>query len=46
MLEGFDAGVSFRTLHDPVAQLTYTVLSNTTDGAWPIVRHLDEQLAS
>ena len=42
VLEGSDAGVSFRTLHDPVAQLTYTVLSNTTAGAWPIARHLDE----
>ncbi len=45
VLEGSDAGVSFRTLHDPAAQLTYTVLSNTTTGAWPMVRHLDEQLA-
>ena len=42
MLEGLDAGVSFWSLHDPVAQLTYTVLSNTTTGAWPIARHLDE----
>jgi CubicO group peptidase (beta-lactamase class C family) len=45
VLDGSDAGVSFRTLHDPVAQLTYTVLSNTTSGAWPLVRHLDEHLA-
>ncbi len=45
VLEGSDAGVSFRTLHDPAAQLTYTVLSNTTAGAWPMVRTLDEQLA-
>ena len=45
MLEGLDAGVSFRSLHDPDAQLTYTVLSNTTEGAWPIARHLDEHLA-
>jgi CubicO group peptidase (beta-lactamase class C family) len=44
VLEGSDAGVSFRTLHDPAAQLTYTVLSNTTAGAWPIVEHLDQQL--
>jgi len=42
VLEGSDAGVSFRTRHDPAAQLTYTVLSNTTAGAWPVVRHLDE----
>ena len=45
MLEGLDAGVSFRSLHDPDAQLTYTVLSNTTAGAGPIARHLDELLA-
>jgi CubicO group peptidase (beta-lactamase class C family) len=41
MLEGFDAGVSFRTVHDPVGAITHTVLSNTSDGAWPITRHLD-----
>ena len=46
VLEGCDAGVSFRALHDPVAQFTYTVLSNTTTGAWPIVRHIAEQLAN
>jgi hypothetical protein len=34
--------VSFQTVHDPIQRLTYTVLSNTTDGAWPIVLHLDE----
>ena len=45
LLEGCDAGVSFRTLHDPVAHSTYTVLSNTTTGAWPVCRHLDERLA-
>ena len=46
MLEGCDAGVSFRTTHDPRSDLTYTVLSNTTDGAWPIVRFLNERLAT
>jgi CubicO group peptidase (beta-lactamase class C family) len=44
MLEGFDAGVSFRTVHDPVQHVTHTVLSNTSYGAWPITRHLDERL--
>jgi CubicO group peptidase (beta-lactamase class C family) len=43
MLEGYDAGVSFRTVHDP-GSFTFTVLSNTTDGAWPIVRHLEQIL--
>jgi CubicO group peptidase (beta-lactamase class C family) len=34
MLEGCDAGVSFRSACDPARNLTVTVLSNTTDGAW------------
>jgi CubicO group peptidase (beta-lactamase class C family) len=44
MLEGYDAGVSFRTVHDPEAGFSHTVLSNTSDGAWPITHHLDELL--
>jgi hypothetical protein len=44
ILEGYDAGVSFRTVHDPAEALTHTVMSNTTDGAWPIARHLAEVL--
>ena len=44
-LHGSDAGVSFQTVHDPSERFTYTVLSNTTDGAWPIVLHLDELFA-
>jgi CubicO group peptidase (beta-lactamase class C family) len=44
MLVGSDAGVSFRTVHDPVGRLTHTVLSNSTSGAWPLTRHLDELL--
>jgi CubicO group peptidase (beta-lactamase class C family) len=44
ILDGSDAGVSFRSVHDPAGQCTYTVLSNTTAGAWPIARHLDEIL--
>ena len=43
-LEGCDAGVSFRSVHDPGERLTYTVLSNTTDGAWPIALFLAERL--
>jgi CubicO group peptidase (beta-lactamase class C family) len=42
-LEGFDAGVSFRSLHDPASALIYTVVSNWTDGAWPVVKLLDER---
>jgi CubicO group peptidase (beta-lactamase class C family) len=44
-LHGSDAGVSFQTVHDPRERFTYTVLSNTTDGAWPVVLQLDELFA-
>jgi CubicO group peptidase (beta-lactamase class C family) len=44
ILEGMDAGVSFRSVHDPRSELTYTVVSNSTDGAWPIARSLAERL--
>ncbi len=43
-LEGYDAGVSFASLHHPSSSITYTVISNWTDGAWPVVRLLDDRL--
>jgi CubicO group peptidase (beta-lactamase class C family) len=43
-LHGCDAGVSFRTIHDPARNLTHTVISNTHDGAWPVSDYLDEHL--
>jgi CubicO group peptidase (beta-lactamase class C family) len=46
ILEGFDAGVSFRSVHDPQSNVTHTVISNSSDGAWPITRRLDELLAT
>jgi CubicO group peptidase (beta-lactamase class C family) len=46
MFGGSDAGVSFRTVHDPRRGFTHSVLSNTSSGAWPIIRHLDELLAT
>jgi CubicO group peptidase (beta-lactamase class C family) len=46
MLVGGDAGVSFRTVHDPSAGVTHTVISNTTRGAWPITRYLDGRLGT
>jgi len=46
MLEGRDAGVSFRSVHDPASTTTHTVISNTPDGAWAITRLLDERLAT
>ena len=45
ILEGYDAGVSFRSVHDPGSNLTHTVISNSSDGAWPLTRRLDELLA-
>jgi CubicO group peptidase (beta-lactamase class C family) len=45
ILEGCDAGVSFRSLHDPGTRLTLTVISNTANGAWPIARYLEDAAA-
>jgi CubicO group peptidase (beta-lactamase class C family) len=44
MLEGYDAGVSFRSTHDPASAVTATVISNTSEGAWPILDLLDERV--
>jgi CubicO group peptidase (beta-lactamase class C family) len=44
-LEGYDAGVSARSLHDPSRELTWTVVSNWSDGAWPMARALAGALA-
>jgi CubicO group peptidase (beta-lactamase class C family) len=41
-LEGYDAGVSFTSLHQPTSSTTWTVISNWSDGAWPIVRLLGD----
>jgi len=43
-LEGYDAGVSFVSLHQPSTSTTYSVMSNWSDGAWPIARLLNERL--
>ncbi len=45
-LEGYDAGVSFASHHRPSSSITYTVISNWTEGAWPIVKLLDERLGT
>ena len=41
MMEGMDAGVSFFSEHHPDSGLTWTVLANTGQGAWPMVREVD-----
>ena len=44
VVEGADAGVSFRSTHRPSTNATYAVVSNTTSGAWPLARHLEQTL--
>lgn len=44
ILEGMDAGVSFRSVHDPVTATTATVIGNTSSGAWPMARTLEAAL--
>ncbi len=46
MLEGYDAGVSFRSVHDQAAGLTHTVVSNWSNGAWPVTRCLADVLGT
>lgn len=45
-LHGYDAGVSFRSTHDPVSATTSTVISNTSEGTWPIETFLDERMTT
>jgi CubicO group peptidase (beta-lactamase class C family) len=45
-LEGYDAGVSCTSLHQPSSSLTCTVLANWSEGSWPVVRLLVERLDS
>jgi len=40
IVEGYDAGVSFFSFHNPGTGLTWTVVSNDSDGAWPLARKL------
>lgn len=43
-LIGADAGVSFRTLIRRSTGVCYTVISNTSNGAWPLIKHLDVRI--
>lgn len=42
-MHGADAGASFRSVHVP-GRLTWSVLSNTSYGAWPVIGALTELL--
>jgi len=41
---GADPGISFKSVVDCQRQLDYAVLSNTSAGAWPIARAIDDVL--
>jgi CubicO group peptidase (beta-lactamase class C family) len=43
-LEGSDAGVSMGSAYTASTSTTATVISNWTDGAWPVIEMLDEHL--
>lgn len=38
VMEGYDAGVSFRSTHIPASETTVSVLGNSSEGAWPVIR--------
>ena len=37
IMEGYDAGVSFRSTHNPRTATTVSVLGNSSEGAWPLI---------
>jgi CubicO group peptidase (beta-lactamase class C family) len=43
--EGYDAGISFRSISHTDRRITHTVISNWSDGAWPMTRHIEEMVA-
>ena len=45
-LEGYDAGISFNSSHTPSTAVTWTVISNWSEGTWPIVGLLYQRLRS
>lgn len=44
VLEGYDAGASMRTRVDPGSGLVVSILSNTSEGAWPVISRLQDEL--
>ena len=41
---GADPGISFKSAIDCQRQLDYAVLSNISEGAWPIAKAIDDAL--
>jgi CubicO group peptidase (beta-lactamase class C family) len=44
ILEGYDAGASFRSTHVPETQTTVSVLGNSSEGAWPVISALAQAI--
>jgi CubicO group peptidase (beta-lactamase class C family) len=44
ILEGYDAGASFRSTHIPETRTTVTVLGNSSEGAWPVIYALADAI--
>jgi CubicO group peptidase (beta-lactamase class C family) len=44
VIEGYDAGVSFRSTHIPASATTATAIGNSSEGAWPLVRVIKEAI--
>ncbi len=40
LIEGYDAGASFRSTHDPVTKRTISILGNSSEGAWKLIYEL------
>ena len=45
-LEGYDAGISFKSVHQRSRQLTWTIVSNWSDGAWPLADRVARLLSA
>ena len=43
-LEGYDAGVSCRTMREPATGATATVIANSSEGAWDLIAFLEDRL--
>ncbi|WP_214466830.1 serine hydrolase domain-containing protein [Microbacterium flavescens] len=45
VLEGYDAGVSIRSRFDPETRTTVTIVANSSEGAWGVIRAYSDALA-
>ncbi|MFA4841254.1 MAG: serine hydrolase domain-containing protein [Agrococcus sp.] len=44
ILEGYDAGASFRSTHIVASQTTVSVLGNSSEGGWPLIAALQDAI--